>query len=161
MAIEYFHTASLVFDDMPAMDDARERRGAPCVHHRFDEATATLAALALINRAYALLWQVLGSLPDAARDAAARLVGDCLGAQGILSGQSRDLQFESSPRREHDVLAVAVGKTVTLIRLTLLLPALIAGVPVTADDLAAMGHGGLCLNCDVCTFPNCSFGRGW
>lgn len=43
----------------------------------------------------------------------------------------------------------------------LVLPSLIAGVPVTADDLAAMGHGGLCLKCDVCTFPNCSFGRGW
>ena len=43
----------------------------------------------------------------------------------------------------------------------LVLPSLVAGVPITADDMAAMGHGGLCLNCDVCTFPNCSFGRGW
>ncbi len=43
----------------------------------------------------------------------------------------------------------------------LVLPSLIAGVPITPGDMAAMGHGGLCLNCDVCTFPNCSFGRGW
>ncbi|SBW04948.1 Molybdopterin binding domain protein [uncultured Eubacteriales bacterium] len=43
----------------------------------------------------------------------------------------------------------------------LVLPSLIADAPITADDLAAMGHGGLCLNCDVCTYPNCGFGKGW
>jgi molybdopterin biosynthesis enzyme len=43
----------------------------------------------------------------------------------------------------------------------LVLPSLIADAPVTAEDLAAMGHGGLCLGCDVCTYPNCSFGKGW
>ena len=32
IALEYFHTASLLFDDLPAMDDAVERRGIPCVH---------------------------------------------------------------------------------------------------------------------------------
>ena len=43
----------------------------------------------------------------------------------------------------------------------LVLPLLLADVPVTAEDLAAMGHGGLCLECPVCTFPNCAFGKGW
>ena len=43
----------------------------------------------------------------------------------------------------------------------LVLPLLMADVAVTAGDLAAMGHGGLCLNCQICTFPNCGFGRGW
>lgn len=42
----------------------------------------------------------------------------------------------------------------------LVLPRIVAGVPVTASDLAALGHGGLCLNCDVCTYPNCGFGKG-
>ncbi|WP_291246152.1 molybdopterin-binding protein [Fournierella sp.] len=41
----------------------------------------------------------------------------------------------------------------------LVLPYLVAGVPVTADQLAAYGNGGLCLNCSVCTFPNCGFGK--
>ena len=27
------------------------------------------------------------------------------------------------------------------------------------DQLAAYGNGGLCLNCPVCTFPNCGFGK--
>lgn len=128
VAIEYFHTASLVFDDMPAMDHATERRGSPCVHVRFDEATATLAALAFITRAYALLWQAIGPLPAEARSEAALLVASCLGVNGILNGQSRDLQFHASAGQENDVLEVAEGKTVTLIRLTLLLPALVGGV---------------------------------
>ncbi len=43
----------------------------------------------------------------------------------------------------------------------LVLPRLIADDPVTARDLAALGEGGLCLSCPVCTFPNCGFGKGW
>lgn len=41
----------------------------------------------------------------------------------------------------------------------LILPRLMADDPVTADELAALGQGGLCLNCEVCTFPNCGFGK--
>lgn len=42
----------------------------------------------------------------------------------------------------------------------LVLPKLLADVRVTPDWLAGLGNGGLCLNCDVCTFPNCMFGKG-
>ncbi len=42
----------------------------------------------------------------------------------------------------------------------LILPRLLADVPVTAGDLAGLGHGGLCLNCEICHFPNCGFGKG-
>ena len=42
----------------------------------------------------------------------------------------------------------------------LMLPKLIADVRFTADELAALGHGGLCLNCEACTYPNCGFGKG-
>ncbi len=42
----------------------------------------------------------------------------------------------------------------------LVLPRLLARLDVTADQLAAMGHGGLCLSCETCIFPNCGFGRG-
>ena len=40
------------------------------------------------------------------------------------------------------------------------LPRVMADDPVTAEDLAALGQGGLCLSCPVCTFPNCGFGKG-
>lgn len=41
----------------------------------------------------------------------------------------------------------------------LLLPRLIAKVPITRALIARMGEGGLCLKCDVCTFPHCPFGK--
>lgn len=42
----------------------------------------------------------------------------------------------------------------------LVLPRVMADDKVTAEELAALGLGGLCLNCPVCTFPNCGFGKG-
>ena len=41
----------------------------------------------------------------------------------------------------------------------LVLPSLAAGVEIKADELTHLGEGGLCLNCPVCTFPNCGFGK--
>lgn len=42
----------------------------------------------------------------------------------------------------------------------LILPRLMAEIPVTRQDLARLGNGGLCLGCETCHFPNCGFGRG-
>ena len=42
----------------------------------------------------------------------------------------------------------------------LVLPFLLADVPVTSQWLAGLGNGGLCLNCPDCHFPNCMFGKG-
>jgi molybdenum cofactor synthesis domain-containing protein len=41
----------------------------------------------------------------------------------------------------------------------LVLPRIMADDPVTAMELAALGEGGLCLSCPVCTWPNCGFGK--
>ena len=41
----------------------------------------------------------------------------------------------------------------------LVLPRIAAGVPVTREEIACLGEGGLCLGCDTCTFPNCGFGK--
>lgn len=43
----------------------------------------------------------------------------------------------------------------------IVLPRLMACDMILADELAGLGEGGLCLNCDVCTFPNCGFGKGF
>lgn len=42
----------------------------------------------------------------------------------------------------------------------LVLPKIMADIEITAADLAVLGHGGLCLNCEVCAYPNCGFGKG-
>ena len=135
IAIEYFHTASLLFDDLPCMDDARERRGRRCPHLVHGEAAAVLAALALINRGYGLLWGVLATLPLERRLRASELVTTCLGVDGILDGQARDLHFAAAASGRGpaaEVRRIAEGKTVSLIRLTLVLPAVMAGAGAAA-----------------------------
>lgn len=41
----------------------------------------------------------------------------------------------------------------------LILPRVMADDRITAEEIAALGEGGLCLNCSQCTFPNCGFGK--
>lgn len=43
----------------------------------------------------------------------------------------------------------------------LVLPRLMADDPVTKEEMDLLGKGGLCLNCEVCHYPNCGFGKGW
>ena len=42
----------------------------------------------------------------------------------------------------------------------LLLPRIAAGVSISRNELKRLGHGGLCLGCAECHYPNCSFGKG-
>lgn len=44
--------------------------------------------------------------------------------------------------------------------LDILLPRMLAGEKITADDLASLAHGGLCHFCKKCVYPVCPFGRG-
>ena len=41
----------------------------------------------------------------------------------------------------------------------LVLPRVLAGILITKEWLADLGNGGLCLNCEICTYPNCGFGH--
>lgn len=62
LAIEYFHTASLIADDLPCMDDDAERRNKPSLHKVYGEATALLASYALIAAGYGLIATAAKSL---------------------------------------------------------------------------------------------------
>lgn len=127
VALEYFHTASLLFDDLPCMDNASMRRGAPCVHLAYGESGAILAALALINRAYSLVWQAVAASPIEIRRSALRYLERHLGVHGLLNGQSLDLNYQSLPHTLASTERVASGKTVSLIAVTLILPAMVGG----------------------------------
>lgn len=132
IAIEYFHTASLLFDDLPAMDDASSRRGIACAHHVYGEGAAILAALALINRAYSLLWKSVAGLPAETQAAALTYLERHLGIAGLLNGQSQDLHYSRLSPHLREPQAIAIGKTVSLIRLALVLPAIAAQAPPEA-----------------------------
>ncbi len=41
----------------------------------------------------------------------------------------------------------------------LVLPRILTGESIGREELAAMGHGGLCRNCKQCQYPVCSFGK--
>jgi len=94
-AIEMVHTASLILDDLPAMDDAKTRRGRPTCHVAHGEATAVLAAFALNNRAFEILAEGWEGGPDAVvRGALARELARAIGQDGMIAGQSVDLRME-------------------------------------------------------------------
>ena len=127
VALEYFHTASLLFDDLPCMDNALERRGIPCTHLVYGEEGAILTALALINRAYALTWRAVVGSARTGQAQALDFIERCLGVDGLLNGQSFDLHYAALPRTLESTDRVARGKTVSMIRLTLVLPAMLGG----------------------------------
>lgn len=93
-ALEMVHAASLILDDMPCMDDTPTRRGSPATHVRYGEAVATLAAVALLNQAYAVVAQTPG-LPAAARLEMVRALTEAVGFDGLVAGQERDLRNEA------------------------------------------------------------------
>lgn len=67
------------------------------------------------------------------------------------------------PGRERTVAIMGLPGCVMYAKRTifdLVLPRVMADDEVSARELAALGQGGLCLNCRVCTFPNCGFGKG-
>src|SRR5580698_10596673 len=57
-AVEFILSSSLIFDDLPCMDDAALRRGIPVVHKVFGEEVAMLAGIALLNQSYAIFGKV-------------------------------------------------------------------------------------------------------
>ncbi|MEZ5315245.1 MAG: polyprenyl synthetase family protein [Chlamydiales bacterium] len=52
LAVEYFHTASLIADDLPCMDNDDQRRELPSLHKVYGESTAILATYSLISAGY-------------------------------------------------------------------------------------------------------------
>ncbi len=62
---------------------------------------------------------------------------------------------------EVPVLGVpACGMFHSITVLDLLLPRILIGETIGREELAALGHGGLCRNCPKCQYPVCSFGKG-
>jgi len=92
-AVEMVHACSLVLDDLPAMDDAALRRGRPTVHRAFGEPVALLAALALLNRAYALVAESAHrlSLSRYTSEDLVHHLAAAIGSGGLIGGQALDL----------------------------------------------------------------------
>lgn len=126
-AVEYVHTSSLIFDDLPCMDDAAQRRGRDALHRRYGEGLSVLVALALMNASYGLVFKSTRVEPAQAINAHAELVA-CIGTNGMVTGQTVDLSNIESDVNGHDGVEVVRNlKTSALMRLALRLGAILSG----------------------------------
>jgi geranylgeranyl diphosphate synthase type II len=125
-ALEMVHAASLILDDLPAMDDASLRRGLPANHKLFGEATAILAAIALLNRAYGVIAED-ASLSAAVRVRLADILSRSVGSEGLAAGQEQDLKWSPAKATRRDVELVHARKTAALFSAAAEMGAVVAG----------------------------------
>lgn len=130
-AFEMVHAASLILDDLPCMDDANLRRGRTTTHREFDEATAILASVGLLNRAFGVVAEDRG-LADGLKRQISRRLSDAVGFGGLVAGQALDLEDRGRDRSLADLNLLNHRKTGVLIVAAAEAGALIAGAPDTA-----------------------------
>ena len=131
-ALEMLHCYSLIHDDMPCMDNDDFRRGRPSCHKQFGEATALLAADALVTAAFEVIANAKCSAES--RIEAVQLLAKGGGDRGMLYGQELDKHFETVRASEDELLALHAHKTGALIITAVELGCAAAGA---APDTAA------------------------
>lgn len=89
LAVEYFHTASLIADDLPCMDNDDQRRDVPSLHKAYNEAVALLATYALISSGYEKI--ALNAKKDTVLSQAIMIASKTTGILGATGGQYLDL----------------------------------------------------------------------
>jgi geranylgeranyl diphosphate synthase type II len=91
-AVEMIHTASLIMDDLPHMDNGKIRRGRPANHTVYGQDVAALASIGLLMRAY----ELIAGDPKLSAANRAEIIGDLalgVGLNGMVGGQYVDLKF--------------------------------------------------------------------
>jgi geranylgeranyl diphosphate synthase, type II len=123
-ALEMIHTASLIMDDLPNMDDAKTRRGRPANHVIYGQDVATLASIGLLTRAYEIVLADNELPPDRKTRVVGKLA-NLVGTEGLVGGQFVDLKC-SGPEMDSStleyihhhktaILFVASGSTAAII----------------------------------------------
>jgi farnesyl diphosphate synthase len=132
LALEMFHTYSLIHDDLPAMDDADLRRGHQTLHKRYDEVTAILAGDALNSDAFYLITKA--PLREDVRLKLVELLARDGGSRGMVLGQAIDCYFENSPLTLEQIKVLHTNKTAKLIAVSLQMGAVIVGLEKAVQD---------------------------
>ncbi len=120
-AIETTHTYSLVHDDLPSMDNDDIRRGKPTVHIKWDEATAVLVGDALQAFAYQILSDKKTHPNSEVRLHLIKTLSEASGHNGMVLGQSKDLEAEKNVKSPQlkDIVNLQKLKTGALFRWSL------------------------------------------
>lgn len=124
LACEFFHTASLIADDLPCMDDEKLRRCKPALHLIFGENTAILASYSLISAGYELIYKNTKELEkrlpkDECNNLcvlALEIVSKYAGINGATGGQFLDLFAESSSL--DTIIEIIYKKTISLFEIS-------------------------------------------
>ena len=135
-AIEMLHAYTLVHDDLPAMDDDRERRGRPTVHIAFNEAIAILAGDGLLTAAFGALSELGARSGDAIATLARRA-----GSGELLRGQAIDIT--GPPQSFEAIERMHAAKTGALFAAAAELGGIAAGA--APSTCAALGRYGLAI----------------
>ena len=135
-AVEMLHCYSLIHDDLPCMDNDDFRRGRPSCHKQFGEATALLAADALVTAAFEVLAHAKCSAES--RIEAVQLLARGGGDRGMLYGQELDKHFETVRAGEAELLNLHAHKTGALIIAAVELGCAAAGVRPDTDTRKAL-----------------------
>ena len=133
-ALEMIHTYSLVHDDLPAMDNDDYRRGKLTTHKKFGEDFGILAGDGLLNLAYETM---LSAIHKAAKtgdaqavlrySAAADVIANKAGVDGMVGGQSLDVMLTDKPMNEEQLDYIFRLKTGALIEAAFMAGGIIAG----------------------------------
>jgi farnesyl diphosphate synthase len=114
VALELFHTYSLVHDDLPCMDNDDLRRGKPTVHKAFDEASALLVGDGLQTMAFQLIAQ--SALNDAQKVQVVTSLSMAGGVAGMAGGQAIDLASVGKQLTQNELELMHCLKTGALLR---------------------------------------------
>lgn len=120
-AIEFIHTYSLIHDDLPSMDNDDLRRGMPTNHKVFGEGMAILAGDALLTTAFEIMAKDMMMYFGNASELSKRInamyaIIKGAGIQGMIAGQSADIECEGKTDIEKNMLPfIHKNKTAALI----------------------------------------------
>ena len=141
LACEFFHTASLIADDLPCMDDEKIRRDKPALHLKFSESTAILASYSLISCGYELIYKNAKTLENFLPKAesnnicmlAIETVSKYAGIHGATGGQFLDL-FAKEVSLDQ-IIEIIHKKTISLFEISFVLGWIYGGGNLNKLDL--------------------------
>ncbi|WP_067727171.1 polyprenyl synthetase family protein [Oceanobacillus damuensis] len=123
-SLEYMHTASLIFDDLPSQDNASLRRGRPTLHEVYNHGIAELTGLFLTQKAtceQASLNQFDTGAVLHLIHYSAKMTAD------MCKGQAMDLASKGKQLTEEELNTMCYYKTGMAFEAALLMPAILAG----------------------------------
>ena len=133
-ALEMVHTASLIHDDLPCIDNDELRRGRPTNHVVFGESTALLAGDGLLMDAYGVIAKNNLVAPEF-NLSAIKVLSDCTGTHGLVGGEFIDVMGEDTPLGLQSLRKMDAYKTGALIKASALLGCLAAGVELCDERI--------------------------